>query len=581
VTDDPAPFPGADRKVDRVKRLRRFLHHHPWAHALAATLFLSSATVLLEEYTPILEWLDIAMLRIVPSVAFESLSENQEAPQAATDQDWPARAKARIAWELKGGVGWAQAWVAKELNCLLGRAQAGVAGERQCLLPAAWAFVSPPTLPPETLVVTIQQDLFETRFNGQSPIPRRAFTTFLERVVKTFSEVKVLGIDYDLSPFGGDREERKGLDKFLTSPPRPGLKIVLIHHLPVETPSLCRTKKDWEQQMQDHGVVFGRHELVHHSFLDVVVKYEPGPDHFAHQLSAAAKGETAKGETAKGETTPIDVDCGPARTPHGRHLERINFLRAMNHVHICPVWSDESESLKECAEHAKEQHLAKKQPQITTVVVAADYDYGDRFITPVDDKTAGGALHAYAAYSIDDRLQVRHGLAFLLDSMLGWGAGWIFLRFWMKFHETHRPSARLGLVVLNLGFATVVGAIVMLLGPAFLVNGIWMNPGPMLIGLFVDSWHTGLVSPALVRNDGNSARIEAVSSVLVSERAPEVGVPTDVVDIAVVERAEEREGEDSFTTFDWGVVVFLYMVWAGVVMAGVGTLLLLMMLGPD
>src|SRR5262249_30022478 len=142
--------------------------------AFMATFLLASLTVLVED--PFLEWLDVAMLRIVPE--FEATSV--------------------LAAPLQK-LGWSPSFSPAD-----------------------------PKKPLNVLVLTIEQPYFDKEFAGRTPIPRKEFLALLKRIKEVFFERRlpegvrspvVLAIDYDLSPNAkapaDNRQWQKPLSDFL------------------------------------------------------------------------------------------------------------------------------------------------------------------------------------------------------------------------------------------------------------------------------------------------------------------------------------------------------------------------------
>ena len=102
--------------------------------------------------------------------------------------------------------------------------------------------------PAQALVFTIQQELFDTEFKSRSPIDRAVLLEYLRKLVDVYPTLKVLAIDYDLSPNDNpaEQEAQVKLDTFLLSLIETGKKIVLIKHLPVQNRQLCELKGIWE-----------------------------------------------------------------------------------------------------------------------------------------------------------------------------------------------------------------------------------------------------------------------------------------------------------------------------------------------
>jgi hypothetical protein len=424
--------------------------------ALIAALFLASATVLLP--VGALEWIDVAMLHFVPSIDLFSL----------------------------------------------------ISGDA----------------PAETVVLTIGPRFFEQDFEGKTPISRAPFVRLLNCVVRTFGP-QVLAIDYDLSP-GTDELDRlhtnatpavwtetpgdpcdggapthgvtgaRMLDAYLDSLGRPSpyrltpVSVVLIRPLPVDDSEACKNRLAWEAQMRRQKVMFGDSDLVHHSLFGVVVKYERVPESFAQRVHCTRPRPPdahdrdslhhADCREAPAEArTPPCVTIEQFRTRHvdPKRLDRINFLEASTQVHTYELAG--FRSVKDFAEYHRRG--------VPVVFVGAAYDPSDRFTTPVGQK-AGVVLHAYSAFSMRQPLKERHWLGFLIDVAIGTMVGWALSRTWGKHYAMAGRARRVVGAGTSLLVVGVAGLVSVFLARFLMSHGMWMNPGPMLVAFFIDSWHT-------------------------------------------------------------------------------------------
>jgi hypothetical protein len=427
---------------------------HHFAEPLVVALFLASLSVILEHYTPMFEWLDVAMLSIAPSIAPGALLR-----EPAPDPD------------------------------------------------------------PEILVITIGPRFFEAEFGGQTPIPRAAFTRLLTEVVSEF-QTKVLALDYDLSPGCADLREQRGgdrldcgssiarnfkaheqLTRFLLSLTKPSgqkpsvHKLVLVRPVPVVDPALCARRRTWETRMRDGGVVFGDADLVHYALFDTVVKYEAKPGSFARgaycsvpEWASDCANESHAGGARDTAAAPAEGErCETREQLKQRPLNRadlrpINFRDASVDVRLCPLKS--FESLKQCARiHGK---------AFRVVFIGADYDESDIFDSPVG-QTPGVTLHAYATHSMlkTHRLPERFWLAALFDVVIGTLAGVVLRYTWGPFVR-FGPAKRLVRSTLSFAFLGSAWVGIWFATSTALALGGWINPGPMIGGLFVKTWHASV-----------------------------------------------------------------------------------------
>jgi hypothetical protein len=347
----------------------------------------------------------------------------------------------------------------------------------------------------------------------------------LEGVVAKF-DPSVLAVDYDLSPGCIDLDKdpnpapgncgaeltrdigaRRQLDDYLRS-----LKsLVLIRPLPVEDMILCGLRRDWENGMRRAGVVFGESDLIHNRLFDVIVKYEDPPlsspwrsfARQAHDVEAARRRSTTL--TAAELRTCDTREQVRTREVRRADLHPLNFHAAARSVRTCELRT--TESLAQCF-----SYYGRGFP---VVFVGADDGSGDLFHTPIGPKP-GVVLHAYSTFSMTHPLRTFHVLALVIDALIGTFTGLLLHRSWGTYAE-YGPAERLRRAVWSLLIVVGASGVPLVTARILMAWGLWINPGPMLVGLYFDSWHASLGESgrARSRRDRAVTRLRFVGWVVV------------------------------------------------------------------
>ena len=388
----------------------------------------------------------------------------------------------------------------------------------------------------EVLVFTIQEDLFETEFKSRSPIDRKVLYKVLEKLTKAFppsefKEFKVLAIDYDLSPNNydldkyrskkeciiADKEEENAqndLDNFLRKwvigeEGDIGKRVVLINHIPVKNQIICECKKKWEQDKVNEGtrrlkngevsqgILFGQPDILHYGLLGPVMKYAKGNNSFPEVVDAAEKGQ---------EAPLTQFPCTPAASLRRQFGDKT--FKPLNFFTNGAVKTYGLDDLN--APQFYREYVGERANDVKVIFFGGNYGRDDIYVTPIGERP-GVTIHAYTYYSINDPVHEPHWKAWVLDIGLGFFSGLIFHIIWHLFHHSRAKgalAAQVGLTVLNF---LVLGGILVVLVHYFarlLSLGLWLSPGPMLIGLFIDSYVASATgyeasNPAIREGDGH------------------------------------------------------------------------------
>ena len=372
--------------------------------------------------------------------------------------------------------------------------------------------------PIEALTFTIQEELFEKEFYSRSPIDRTVLLKYLQKLddvyftsnsAKTakFRNLKVLAIDYDLSPNNfnwshyerrheciiNDSSEQKSqdfLDKFFLKLIKKGVKVVLIKHISVRNTALCECKIKWEQEKYKQGILFGHADLLHHGSFGPVIKYVESEDSFPAIVLAAANDS---------KLPIIRFTCDDPEQSSGNDLSHasfhlINYLQAhaKGAVKVCQL--KDVNGFDDCKRYYFSENVASENTdKIKVIFFGGDYGKDDTYITPLDTQP-GVVIQAYTYFSKSQHGQwtwLRVWGAWLGDIILGSGIGLIFHLIWEKFHDyrkCHRFAPQVELASLNFIILIVILAFLVFLVAPLLALGVWINPAPIIIGLFIHSY---------------------------------------------------------------------------------------------
>jgi hypothetical protein len=339
--------------------------------------------------------------------------------------------------------------------------------------------------PPQALVFTIGQELFETEFKSRSPIDRSVLQRYLEQLESIYPNFKVLAIDYDLSPNNDDpaeQETQAEFDAFLLSLSEvKQKKVVLIQHLPVKNRALCERKIAWQKEMYDKGILFGDPELLQYGTFGPVVKYVERQDSFPATVLAAMNDRGILGmRFTCDELEPW------SREPLGhKKVQPINFAQAVaeGSVKVC--------ELRNLTEFQNCKIVFGEQIDAVEVIFfGGNYGKDDTYLTPLSE-TPGVTVQAYTYFSMVQPLEQKHWQAWIIDIVAGFLAGIIFHMNWAMFHH-YRQQGKFSpqVAMASLNFIILIGFLVapVLLIARALTAGIWINPTPMFIGLYIDNY---------------------------------------------------------------------------------------------
>lgn len=381
----------------------------------------------------------------------------------------------------------------------------------------------------DSMVLGISSEFFDTELRGHTPINRDRFRELIRAVLASNPGVKVIAIDYDLSPLGqppcaveSDRSEcriavieeeaQARLDAFLSQDLKRELgdrsvALVLISPLSAPEESLP-AKRAWQQEMSKAGIRFGGHTLLSHDWFGTVIKQEVAPpgngcntNRDSEPCLAAVVNEALAGVTG------ADEDNRNPQEGSESSLKLMNFGEARKATYFCPVWESD-DVVSHCG-----QRLAAHGSSVAgveTVYIGAAYGQEDQYRTPLGDQY-GVEIHAYAAYSLRHPVHAaeEYGLwAVLVDVAIGIFSASIFTILWSFAVSGPRHSIQRAIgitLVFGALVAEAVAAVVAM--PAMLNIGWWLNPVLIFLGSFIDSYQ-GVIDHAGAGADHEQSHVE-------------------------------------------------------------------------
>lgn len=340
------------------------------------------------------------------------------------------------------------------------------------------------------LTILISDEMFEREFKQISPLDRDRLAELIDPILA--GKPKNLVIDLDLSPGPGDTDAsgQTRLNNLLMERAGTGTRIVLASPFPVLGDELLAKKLAWMVRLCDAGVDFAYPFLLESQGL--VLRY-PGEIETIGRVTrrehtAATEPETLCFQAKQGVAHAAFLD---KNLPVDFSTEQNNF--ETQHL-LNPAFFDAVDSIR----LSQLTDIKAADLNGRTIVLGSGFNANDQFNTAFG-KFEGAVLHAATIYSETYTTKSNHYLAAFLDLGIGVLAGFLFHWTWGFFF--HIPSHLLrgngknwlaytwqrGWLLISIAsFGMVVVALAMASGALFR-NGWWINPGPMILGLFVKS----------------------------------------------------------------------------------------------
>jgi CHASE2 domain len=434
------------------------------AHYASHALVIASATLLLD-HAGMLEWLDTIALRLASTYASGTGTDDTSAPSR----------------------------------------------ERAAVLPPA--------------IVAIDDTLWETDFRQASPLRRDVLRTLVAGIIAHRPDE--LFIDLDLSPGPAaqppDEDDRAqgDLDALLAAASASGkTRMVLAAPFPVEDNALRESKRQWMLRLCASGVEFGLAQI--DSVQGTVLRQNFNlPLLFARPRHAPIRHD--EGDTAATGTTL----CALAGTAAGAIFldPRAEAQRRSLYGWVPSTYPVRPDAFT--AQPGRDLFLLARADDVSrlpdfagrTVFFGSNADVRDRFIT-VRGEMTGLRVHAamYAnALHPPERLAERHVASYLMEWALGIVAGIAFASGWRRYNDATLRATRDGAIswadawrpwgwlLFNLAGLVLTVWVLMYIAGRTLAGWGWINPAPVIVGMFIDSLIGSRTDPAHDRHAAHGA----------------------------------------------------------------------------
>lgn len=336
------------------------------------------------------------------------------------------------------------------------------------------------------LVLTLSDSIFESHFEQQSPLDRAKLATLLGNILA--KNPRTLAVDLDLSPGlrWGENGDTVLKDLLISAAGSGSTEVILISPIPVTTAAMFLVKKRWMADLCAAGIKFALPTV--YSTQGAVIRYDQ-----ENPLLGNVAGGADRNLCTELEDSRIDY----ADLLYALGYEQMTTREAGKKAPLNFAFVDQLESFQidKVEEIRRLPDLAGKD-----VFLGSGYGVGDKFITPrgVFD---GVYLHAAAFYTNANPIRhVQHSRAYWIDVGLGYALAVIFSFFWGRYFlsRKHYATAMLWWLV-NVAALFSLSCAAIRLAPLLLLNQLWLNPGVLLISVWVKAYaakdHAGSHNP--------------------------------------------------------------------------------------
>lgn len=359
-----------------------------------------------------------------------------------------------------------------------------------------------PTINNKTpIVLHIGDAMFEKAFLQRSPLDKNSLSTVIQTI--TDMAPRTLAIDIDLSP-GADEfyqfsQTQKVLDQVLSKAAKSceneSKCVVLVVPTLNASQALRYSQYEWMRERCLDGVEFAFSTLVIHQ--TVSISY---PDSLP-TLGNVAYDELQNGSDSNGL-------CAYIESHDADEFFKYQLLKTSPvNIKSKQFNTDYFHLLKTTHDYSYELTSSSELPiNVKELVVFLGGSYGndDQFVTSAGE-FSGVFLHAAGYFTnIFPVNNIGHGAAFILDIIVGVVLGFIFVGLWQKYRATKDAFVAATtrsehvrqyvymrtILVINVSLMFIILLIIYYFSGALLEQQLWLNPGPLVIGMFVH----GLIS---------------------------------------------------------------------------------------
>lgn len=397
---------------------------------------------------------------------------------------------------------------------------------------------------PTTLLINDQ--IFESYFLQSSPLRREKLALLINRISE--QHPKLLAIDIDLAPGAddplGNSPAQVKLDRQLDSSAR-GLcatadshgegrcKIVLTLPMPVASEPLKQLQFDWIKARCAAGIEFASASLLSHQ--GTIIRQSANTPNLGNVSAWWFKQDAVEHapQHAHSEHPSYDYFCkSAAQYQSGKDFFSLVNLDAIANgdgktvplnTHYFSLAADDDIQLQKDVKGVEPLIPAIPNASQRAIFLGGSYGVTDKFDTALG-KFDGVSIHAASFYgNLNGVANASHVFAWGLDILIGLFLGILFQALWEKYNEAadrQKASEPISLSTRAVQYLVAklwllgIFALLALLAMIFLYSastllshGLWLNPGPIVIGMFLDS----LLSS---RSKHHAAHIDGFQSLL-------------------------------------------------------------------
>lgn len=344
------------------------------------------------------------------------------------------------------------------------------------------------------VVLLLGDNLYERAFHQESPLDRAQLANLIDTIAGQCPSI--LAVDIDLSPGPADAPSNRSqstLDRALLATLKPEVcqsstALILSTPVPVNTSELVEQKFQWMKRACEAGVRF--------AFTDVflsqgaIVQFDPELPTLGVLAARPNLPQTPCKAIARGKSSADFL----RKTSLGRHLGRAEHFASQTPFNAKFFRAEDTNRHLLTATDALPVAVAGR-----AVFLGGGFGLNDRFRTAFGERE-GAVIHAAAYFSIRNKVgKVERWGAFLLDVALGFAFGYLFHLGWcghaLATQRLHALGSAPWLGAYLKARAWLIGnfallvvsatTLVVLSALVFFPRSMWVNPGPIILGVFI------------------------------------------------------------------------------------------------
>jgi CHASE2 domain-containing sensor protein len=369
------------------------------------------------------------------------------------------------------------------------------------------------------VVFHIGDQMYEQSFFQKSPLDRGVLAQVFENISKEKPAMIVVDLDLSpgadelYSPSDGQLSLDRKLDSIAEHCQKKYSRACLVLALPIQTKwkPLRNKQYKWMKERCEAGAEFAMPTVFTHKAVAISYpKSLPNLAEVAFEELQHLNGKERLPEEHKqleGESSSLcdslhEYESYTEFYGHYNHLEKFHE-EAVQFNTLFFHWLNRPNSLINY-ELMREEIPSNTKITGKTVFIGGSYGDDDRYLTTAGEMS-GVFLHAAGLYSLFYPVKsTGHGWAFLLDVLVGVLLGFLFVYMWGKYNsrvndyrENSKPNAKLTVALIrsfilmrlclfiNLTVVTLLVVVAYILASSALELRLWLNPGPLIIGMFI------------------------------------------------------------------------------------------------